>query len=146
VPHQARSAIVQEFFFSYFRFRAQGDDRQYGLSPLLIRDPDSGSLKHHWVSIENILDLTKVNVLAAGDNQVFFAIHNEEIPILIEIADVAGVAPPASQCISGRLGIHPISLHHRRAAHHNLSPLASREGAIVIINDAILGIRRLAPS
>src|SRR6266496_6187350 len=65
---------------------------------------------------ENFLYLARVDVEAAGDDQVLLAVHDVVVSRLVAPGDVAGVEPAAAKHLSCFRGLVPITLHHLRAA------------------------------
>ena len=53
---------------------------------------------------ERVLDLGRVDVLAAGDDHVLHPVDEEEVPVVVEVAGVARVVPAVAEGVLGRLG------------------------------------------
>ena len=84
---------------------------------------------------QHLFDLARIDVRAAADDQVLRPVHQGEEAVVVERAHVAGVEPPAAQRGGGRLGVAPVALHHRVAAHQHLAGRSSRQGSIVLVGD-----------
>ena len=69
---------------------AQLDDRKHRLAHLGVGNADDGNVGDLRVLHQDALDLGGVDVGAAGDDQVGAAVGDEEIPIGVEVAEVAG--------------------------------------------------------
>src|ERR1700751_5121074 len=63
---------------------------------------DDRSLEHPGMGVQDILDLLRVDVLPAPDDQVLDPVDQGEVAVVVEPADVAGVQPSAAQRL-GRL-------------------------------------------
>ncbi len=76
------------------------------------------------VLLEPVLDLDRIDVLAAADDQV--APPGREVqPAALDPADVAGAQPVArADHLGGRLGAAPVAGHDHRAAQVDLALLA----------------------
>src|SRR5215813_2225132 len=71
--------------------------------------------------VDDRLDFTGVNILAASDNHVLQAIQNVEIAVSISIADIAGAKQAVSKGERIRLRIVPVPAHNVRASHHQFT-------------------------
>ena len=91
---------------------------------------------------QHFLDLARIDVGAAGDDQVLGAVLEVEIALLVEDADVAGMQPAAAQRGRARLRVLPIARHDHAAAE-DLAGLARRHRLVLRIRDHHLdaGIR-----
>ena len=65
------------------------DHREHGLAPLLVGDADHGHVGDGRVLEQHGVDLGRVDVHAAGDDQVGRAVGEEQEPVLVDAADVA---------------------------------------------------------
>ena len=76
------------------------------------------------------LDLSGGDILAAADDDLLFAVDDEQIAVLVEIADVAGadVAVIGEQRLGG-FGVAPIAGDVRGAADSDLADFAERPDA-----------------
>ncbi len=96
------------------------------LAPLGVGPADHRHLLDRRVALQHLLDLARVDVAAAGDDQVPGAVEQGEIPVLVEAADVAGVEPAAPHGGRGRLGVLPVAEHDRVAPNGHLADFAGR--------------------
>ena len=71
--------------------------------------------------VQHVLDLDRGDVLAAGDDDVLGAVLDDDVAVLIEHAEVAGVKPAAGKGLLRRLLVLQIALHHDIAAKHDLA-------------------------
>jgi hypothetical protein len=60
-----------------------------------VRHPENRDLAHGGVLVEDLFDLARVHVVAAADDQILLAI-NDEVPVLVDLADVTGLEPPGA--------------------------------------------------
>ena len=65
----------------------EGGDR---LAPDVVGNPTTATWAHARVRGEHVLDLARIDVVAAGDDHVGGAVDQSEIALLVEAADVAG--------------------------------------------------------
>ena len=87
---------------------------------------------------QHLLDLARIDVHAAADDQVLGAVLQREVAVRVEAADVAGVQPAAAQRLGGGLGLVPVAGHHHVAPDQDLADLAGGELAVVVVDDADL--------
>ena len=63
------------------------------LAEALVRDAEHGGLGHRGVLVDDLLDLAGVDVEPAADDQVLLAVHDGEVAVGVDGADVAGGEP-----------------------------------------------------
>jgi hypothetical protein len=69
------------------------DRRPDLFAKLWVRDPDHRGLPHGGVLVEHFLDLARIHVVAATDDQLLLAIDDEEVSIFVDAFDVTAVEP-----------------------------------------------------
>ena len=77
------------------RRRAQGDEGDRLLAEHVVRAADHGGLQHGGVAVEDVLDLLRIDVLAAPDDHVLDPVDQDQVAVVVEVSDVAGVQPSA---------------------------------------------------
>src|SRR5262249_41056325 len=103
------------------------------LAPLAVGPADYGNLAHARVREQNLLDLARIDIGAAGDHHVLGAVFEREIAVRIERADVAGVQPAAAQGARARLCVAPVAGHDAGATAEDFAGLARRERPVVLV-------------
>ena len=74
--------------------RRVGDhDRDDAFAPLRVLTADHGGVEHRRVAEENLLDLDRVDVLAAGDDHVLLAVDEGDEALGVHAPEVARVEP-----------------------------------------------------
>ncbi len=69
------------------------------------------------MGIEELLDLTRIDILAAANNHVFQPPDDVDVAIVIHRGQIAGMHPAGGvDRFGGRLRIAPVAQHHRVAA------------------------------
>src|SRR5689334_16035326 len=81
-----------------------------GLAPLLVRYADDGDLRDVGMAEDDVLDLDRRNVLAAGDDHVLLAVADRQVALVVDGAAVAGVEPAALQRLRRLLRLLPVAL------------------------------------
>ena len=78
------------------RLDARGglDDRLDLLAPVLVRDAEHGDVADLRVRQEHAFDLGRIDVDAARDDHVDLAVAQEQVAVLVEVADVADGEEP----------------------------------------------------
>src|SRR5262245_14899260 len=94
------------------------------LAPFAVGSSDDGDLAHPRVPEQHLLDLARIDVGAAGDDDVLGAVLERQIAVGVEGAEVAGVQPAIAQGVGGSRRILPIAGHHHVAATENFAALA----------------------
>src|SRR3954453_2968745 len=70
------------------------DDRSADLlAPLVMGDTEPRRFADLRVLVEDLLDLARVDVVAAADDQVLLAVDDEEAAVLVDPRHVAAVEP-----------------------------------------------------
>ena len=80
------------------------DERQYDI------DTEHGRILHRWMSVESLLDLSRIDVEAAGNHHVLLAIHDIEIAIFIAPREIADAEPTVPQGFARRVGSPEVSV------------------------------------
>ena len=114
---------------------AQHDDGVHRLAPDVAGDADHGDLRHRRVRRDRVLDLDRVDVLAAGHDHVLDPIDQVEIAVLVEVAGVAGVVPAAAERLLGRVLLVPVLDHVVAAARADLAVLSRRQQVAGLVLD-----------
>ena len=99
------------------RFDVGGDD----LAPLVRRRADDGGVDHRRMRAQDVLDLARVHVVAAADDQLLRPSDDAEVAVGVELADVAGAEPAVGGERLG-VGVGPVEVagEHVRAPHLDL--------------------------
>ena len=101
----------------------KGGDR---FAPDVVGQADDRDLGDGGMGGERVLDLARIDVVAAGHDHVRGPIDQGQIALRVEPADVAGPEPAAGkEGQSGQFGIG-IAFHRKRRAKDDLAGLARR--------------------
>ena len=122
----------------------EGDGGDDGLAPALVGQPEDGDLAHRRVAHEDLLDLDRVDVLAAGDDHVLLAVDERDVAVVVDLAEVAGVEPAAAERVGRRRRQHPVAGEDVLAAHEQLADLADGDVAVVVVDEAGLDVQQRA--
>src|SRR3546814_5353630 len=88
---------------------AQRDRSGDILAQNLVRHADHRRLLHRRMEMERGLDLERRDVVAAADDQFLRPPGHDQIAILVDEAEVAGLGPAALEALRRRFGIVPVS-------------------------------------
>ena len=77
--------------------------------------------------IEHLLDLDRIDVLAAADQHVLLAVDDVAKALLVQFGEIAGFQPAVHERLRGGLGLVPIAPHHVRSLGPQLADLAGRQ-------------------
>ena len=91
---------------------------------------------HAGVPSQHVLHLARRDVLATAHDHVLDAVHDVEIPLLVDAAGVAGVQPAVDDRGRRRLGVAPVALRDLRCSYADLSDATRRKGHAVAVDDA----------
>jgi hypothetical protein len=97
------------------------DERLGALAPALVGYRDNRALEHGGMAADDLLDLDRRDVLAAGDDDALAAVAQFDRVIRVPDGEIAGVEPAAAKRLRGRLGRGVVAGNHVVAAHHHLA-------------------------
>src|SRR4029453_5300143 len=86
--------------------------------------------------VQRALDLDRIPFLPAAVDHVLLAIDEIEIPVLVEVAEVAGVHPTVAPGARAGLGVVPIRALPRRQPDGDLADLPPGPLVTVVVYDA----------
>src|SRR4029077_10035109 len=98
-----------------------------------VLDPDHRHVDHRLVVSEQILDLTREDVLAAGDDHLVVAAIDEEATTGVEMADVATAEQPVDRLFAAASSI---ALEGHLVADEDPADLTPRDLAPVLVVEA----------
>src|SRR5215210_3819029 len=81
------------------------------LAAVLVRDTDGYRFGHPLVLVQNLLDLSRVDVVAARGDHILLAVHDTEVTVLVHTRHVASVEPAVPERLLCLLGHVPVALH-----------------------------------
>ena len=74
--------------------------------------------------LDGEVDLHRRKLLAAPMDEIFDAAFHKQVPVVIEMPQIARATPAVHECRGRGLWIVEISLEHRRAPHHDFTGFA----------------------
>ena len=107
-------------------------DRDDVVAEPVVGSADDGHLPDSRMTGEHVLDLERMDVLAAGDDHVVEPSFQPEVPVLVEAADVAGVVPAVVDRPLVGVGPVPVAGERLVGGHvaENLAVLAEAEPGV----------------
>ena len=109
------------------------------LIPFGIRPANDAAFNHIGVLQKHAFDLGRIDVFAAGNDQVLLAVVHPKITVGIAAADVAGAIPAVVQRLPGRCFIAPIFRENVGTTHDDLARCVRRQ-----LDAGIIDHRRFA--
>ena len=117
------------------------------LHPVGVGDADNAAHLHHLVRVEDVLDLTGVDVVAGRDDHALGAAAEVNEALRVHRAEVTGVDPSeavgvTAQGLRGLVGMLHVLLHHGGAGEQDLA--LGAVGDLLIgarLNDLDVGVR-----
>ena len=104
----------------------QDDDRLHRFAPGVVGDADHRRVGDRRMTEERVLDLGRIDVLAAGHDHVLHPVIDEDVALLVHVGGVAGAHPAVADRGGGRVGLVPVALHHDMGADQDFPDRASR--------------------
>ena len=98
-----------------------GDDL---LSERLVGDAERDRLEDRRVRQEHVLELPRVDAVAAPEDHVLLAIDEEEVAVLVQVAHVPGREPTSPDGRPRLGGFSPVALHEAGSTQDDLPDLA----------------------
>src|SRR5580704_6822725 len=111
VGSEALPAVRDDLLLVQADACVQHDDGDDLLAEPVVWLADDGRLADAGVGEQDLLDLSRIQVVTAADDQVLGAVDDEVEAVLVPVADVARVQPAAGQRARRRLRPVPVALH-----------------------------------
>src|SRR5829696_7900146 len=111
------------------------DRRADLLAHLLVGHRHDRGLGDGGVLVEHLLDLARVDVVAAADDHVLLAVDDEEVAVLVDLRHVPGAEPAVAHDLLGGVLAVPVALHHVVALDRDLADLALLDLVAVVVDD-----------
>src|ERR1700722_1303436 len=122
--------------------RTKPDPGAYFLAVAVVGHADHLHVLDFRMAVEKLLDLARIDVLAAADDHVLDAPDDVAIAFRVDGGEVAGVHPARRiDGLAGALRIVPIAEHHRIAAREELAGRAGRHDPALRVDDLDLQMR-----
>src|SRR5690349_3157449 len=146
-PHLPRVLIARESFLDevpdLVRMGGCPRSQSYGGADLLtegvVGNADDGGLNDGWMLIEHFLDLARIHVVPAADDQRLLAVDDVEVAFLVHPSEIAGAEPAIrGRYLGGGRWLSPIALHDVVAADGDLADVADRQVGPVVSHDSHL--------
>src|ERR1700682_4206240 len=123
--------------------RREDDDGVDLLASDLVGTPDDRRSPHRRVLEQHVLDLARIDVLAAADDHVLLAVDEEEEAVLVAVPDVPRVEPTVEQRLRRGIGTVEVAPHDVRTAHAELAAdPRPRDRSLLVEDDDLLAPRR----
>ena len=110
-PRQPTRQVVEEFFAGDSGVGVGDDVGDRHLAVHVVGTADDRCFEHRAVLCERVLDLSRVQVLAASDDHVLDAVHERQVAVVVEHPDVAGVQPAVADGPRRRSGQVQVAAH-----------------------------------
>ncbi len=99
------------------------------LAVLHVGNADDLDITNLRMAVEELLDLTGIDVLPSPDDHVLDSPDNLDVALVVHLCEVAGVHPAIGVDGLGRaVGVVPVARHHRIASRAELAGLSSADG------------------
>ena len=121
------------------------DVRHDLLAEPAVGTPDHSGRRDRGVRQQHVLHVAGVDVEATPDDEVLDPVHDVEVAVGIEVADVAGVHPPLAHRQCGGLRVLPVALHHPGRPDAHLAGLTGRHRLAELVDDAQLDAGKRQP-
>src|SRR5262249_38656145 len=96
---------------------------------------DHSAFKHHRVVEQNLLELSRVNVGASGDDHVLGAILERENAFAIGEPHITRPEPAVAEGLFVGLGVIPIAAHDTVGPGYSRADFASRQLTTIVVDD-----------
>src|SRR5207249_9790858 len=107
------------------RRAGRNDERGHLFAPLLAGHSGDGDLVHRRVRLEHELDLPRIDVEAARDDQLLDPAPDRERAVIPDLADVTGAEETVGrERLFRRFGVAPVAPEHLAALEQHLVLLA----------------------
>ena len=143
VAGQALASVLLQPFRVEWGAVAKCDTGDDVLGAILAGAADDGDVFDVRVGAHGLLDLVRVHVEAAGDDDLLDARHQTDEAVGLHDGHVAGAEPAVVEGLLGGLWVVEVAGEHLRAAREQLAGFAVGHGlaGVVRVRDADLGVR-----
>src|SRR6266478_5627377 len=121
VMGQARTAEFNQLALVCMRPQFQDHERLWHFAPLFVRYRNHRRLQNPRMGHERLFHLERRYVFTAADDDVFLAVHDQQVAVFINGGHVAGMEPLATQRFGGRFGLLPVPFHDPIAPRDDFS-------------------------
>src|SRR4051794_21962497 len=101
------------------------------LAQRLMRHAEHRRLADRRMLVEHLLDLPRVDVEAAADDQLLLAVDDVEVAVLVDPGHVPGPQPAVGHGVGRGVLALPVGAHDHRTADEDLPHLAVRDLLVV---------------
>ena len=112
---------------------AQLDEGLDHLAAVLVRNAADRDLGDRRVQVDRLLDHARIDVEAAGDDQVLDPVDQIDVAVLVHVADVAGAQAAEAERLLGLVLALPVAGHDLRAGDADLTLLAQGQHPVRIV-------------
>src|ERR1700689_2100833 len=114
---------------------AHGDECGDGLAPFIVGNADDRDRGHAGAGGDYVLDLARVHVERARDDDVFLPVDQVEEALLVADGEIAGVQPATFERRGGQLGLVAVAGHNHPGAQAHLTDFPVRHGRPFVAED-----------
>src|SRR6202011_2086279 len=105
----------------------RNDERMHGLAPDAIGHANDGTFGYRRMAVQHVLDLSRIDVVAAGNDHFLFAIDDRVETFLVAARQVTGGGPAFAHGLLRCNSIVPIPRHDVVSANDDFAHLAGRD-------------------
>ncbi len=131
-------AELHDLFFGRIFTGFDLDDRRGDLAEAIVGQTDDGHVLDLVVGTQKIFDLHGVNVFAAGDDDIFFAVDQIDESVFVALCHVAGVEPALLDDFPCGVVVLVVALHDARAANDKLADFIFGQALAFGVDDVSL--------
>ena len=96
---------------------------------------DNRNVLNRVVCSQEVLNLNRIDVLSAGDDNVLFAVYKVDKSVLVAFSHIAGIQPAVTvKNLVGSLSVLVVALHNARALNRKLANAVAHFVALGIDN------------
>src|SRR5918995_1101335 len=111
----------------------QHHERLHGLARPFVGYADDRGLHDLRMTVERVLHLVGIHVVPGDDDHLLQPIDDAEVAVLVHRRDVARVQPSVPDGQRRLLGAVPVTEHHLRTLHTQLTALAGGELSVRVV-------------
>ena len=95
-----------------------------------------GGFNDEWMRCKGSFDTAAADVLATTNDEVFDAVNDVQMPVVVDEGNVTGAEPTVfGERCRRRLGLVSVLTEHRRSTHLQLATFPGRHLVARIVND-----------
>src|SRR6266567_1929236 len=116
-----RAAEFKQFALQRRYAGFHDNQRLWHFAPFCVRYGDHSHLIDSGMRQHRLFNFERGNVFSSAYDDVFLAVHNQQVAVFVHGGHVAGMEPSTAHGFSGSFRLFPVAVHYTVTAGHDLA-------------------------